>query len=43
MGSLEKGKLADIIVIDKNLFEINVDEIISAQVILTIMDGEIVL
>lgn len=42
MGSLEKGKLADIIVIDKNLFEINVDEIISAQVILTIMDGEIV-
>ncbi|HHY91030.1 MAG TPA: amidohydrolase family protein, partial [Clostridiales bacterium] len=42
LGTLEAGKLADIVVIDRNLFEIEPMEILKAQVKLTIMDGKIV-
>lgn len=41
LGSLEAGKLADVIVIDRNLFDIPEDEIREANVILTVMDGNI--
>ncbi|MGE7692662.1 amidohydrolase [Lysinibacillus sp. NPDC094177] len=42
LGTLEVGKLADIIVLDKNLFEVENKEILQTKVLLTIMDGEVV-
>jgi predicted amidohydrolase YtcJ len=39
-GSIEVGKLADLIVLDKNLFEIPVWEISKAKVLLTLLDGK---
>lgn len=39
LGTLEAGKLADIIVVDRNLFRIDPHEIKDASVDLTIMDG----
>ncbi|TVZ41641.1 hypothetical protein P886_0989 [Alteromonadaceae bacterium 2753L.S.0a.02] len=41
LGSLEVGKLADIIVIDKNLFDIDPTDISEAKVELTMMDGKV--
>ncbi|MCC7178376.1 MAG: amidohydrolase [Acidobacteria bacterium] len=38
-GSLEVGKLADIIVLDKNLFEIPPEEIHKARVVWTLFEG----
>jgi predicted amidohydrolase YtcJ len=42
VGTLEVGKRADLIVLDKNLFEISKTEIGSTQVLLTVMDGKVV-
>ena len=42
LGSIEEGKLADFIVIDRNLFEIPVEELYQAQVNLTVLGGEVV-
>lgn len=42
VGTLEKGKYADIAVIDKNLFEIPTEEIKSCKNVCTIFDGKIV-
>ena len=42
IGSLEVGKKADLVVLDRNLFEIDPYEIHHAQVIMTVMDGEVV-
>lgn len=42
LGTLEAGKLADVIVIDRNLFDILPEEIKDASVIMTVMDGNIV-
>ena len=42
MGTLEAGKLADIIVIDRNLFEVGEEKIKDAKVDMTIMDGKII-
>jgi predicted amidohydrolase YtcJ len=42
LGTLEEGKLADIIVLDRNLFEIPAEEILETKVRLTIMDGCVV-
>ncbi|RNB78230.1 amidohydrolase [Brevibacillus panacihumi] len=39
-GSIEVGKKADIIVLDKNLFSIPVTEIKDAQVLLTLVEGK---
>jgi predicted amidohydrolase YtcJ len=39
-GSLEVGKRADLIVLDRNLFDIPVTEINEARVLLTMMDGK---
>lgn len=41
IGSLEKGKLADILVCDRNPFDGPVDEIKDVKAVLTIMDGKI--
>lgn len=41
LGSLETGKLADLIVLYQNLFEIDPHEIYKAKVLLTIMDGKV--
>lgn len=41
-GTLEVGKLADIVVLEKNLFDIEPEEIKDVKVDLTIMDGKIV-
>jgi hypothetical protein len=41
-GSIEKGKLADMVVLGKNIFAIEPDEIKDTEIIYTIMGGEIV-
>ena len=40
VGSLEIGKRADLIVLDRNLFDIPVGQIPATQVLLTLLDGE---
>lgn len=42
LGSIEAGKRADIVVYDRNLFEIEADEISEAIVEMTIFDGRVV-
>ena len=41
-GSIEPGKQADIVVLDRNIFEIPPEQIGDAQVLLTILDGEVI-
>lgn len=41
-GFLKKGKLADMVVLDRNIFKIKKDEIKDTEVIYTIIDGKIV-
>jgi predicted amidohydrolase YtcJ len=41
-GSLEEGKLADIVILDQNLFEISPEKILDTKVVMTILGGEIV-
>ncbi len=41
LGTLEPGKLADVIVLDRNLFARPEEEIKDTKVVLTIVDGEI--
>jgi predicted amidohydrolase YtcJ len=41
-GSIEPGKLADMIVLDRDVFTIPVDEIKNVKVLTTIVDGHIV-
>ncbi|MEG1191205.1 MAG: amidohydrolase [Oscillospiraceae bacterium] len=42
VGSLENGKLADLVVWDCNLFDIPADDILNSNVILTVFDGSVV-
>ncbi|MDM5222393.1 amidohydrolase [Peribacillus sp. NJ11] len=42
LGKLEVGKLADIVVLERNLFEVPVEEIPDTKVKLTIVDGNVV-
>jgi len=42
LGTLEEGKLADIEIIDRNLFEVSPESIREAKVDMTIMDGKII-
>jgi len=42
IGSLGVGKYADLIVLDKNLFEIEPHTIDEVEVLYTIMDGRLV-
>jgi predicted amidohydrolase YtcJ len=39
-GSIEVGKMADLVALDRNLFEIPVTDIINAKVLLTIFEGK---
>jgi len=41
-GSIEAGKLADLVVLDRNLFELDQADISNPQVLLTLMEGEAV-
>jgi len=41
IGSIEEGKLADMIVLEKNLFDIDPHDIHKAKVLMTMMDGVI--
>jgi predicted amidohydrolase YtcJ len=42
LGSLEAGKLADILVLDRNLFAVPEAELIDGKVDVTVMDGKVV-
>lgn len=42
IGTLEEGKLADIVVVNENMFEVDEAEIKNCQADLTIMDGNVV-
>jgi len=42
IGSLEVGKKADLVVLDRNLFETDAYEIHKTEVVMTLMDGNIV-
>ena len=42
LGTLEVGKLADIIIVDRNLFQVSPNQIRQAKVDMTIMDGNII-
>ena len=42
LGSIEKGKAADMIVLDRNLFEIDRNSIMDAKVVYTVFAGKIV-
>ena len=39
-GSIEVGKLADLVVLDRNLFEVDQADISDTQVLLTLMEGK---
>lgn len=39
-GSIEVGKWADLIVLDQNLFEVQPNEVVNTQVLLTLLGGE---
>jgi predicted amidohydrolase YtcJ len=41
VGSLEQGKLADMIVLDRNILEVDPHDIHQATVMLTMMNGQI--
>ncbi len=42
IGSLVPGKLADLIVLDRNILDISAEEILKTQVLATIIDGDVV-
>ncbi|HYY13191.1 MAG TPA: amidohydrolase family protein, partial [Chthoniobacterales bacterium] len=41
-GTINAGKLADMVVVSRNIFEIEPNEIENAKVVLTISDGRVV-
>lgn len=42
IGSIEEGKLADIIAFDRNLFDTEPDALLDAKVVMTMVDGRVV-
>ena len=42
LGSIEEGKLADFIVLDRNIFEIPIDEVKDTTVVRTVVGGNVV-
>jgi predicted amidohydrolase YtcJ len=41
-GSLEAGKLADLVVLSKDIMTVSEDEILTTEVVMTILDGKII-
>jgi hypothetical protein len=41
-GSLEEGKLADIVILDRNLFDVSPEKLLETKVLMTVLDGEVV-
>ncbi len=41
IGSIEVGKLADLVVLERNLFEIPPHEIHKTKVVMTVMNGQV--
>jgi hypothetical protein len=41
-GSLQNGKLADIVVLSKDIFTVPVEEILKTEVVYTILGGKII-
>ena len=41
VGSIEVGKLADLVVLEKNLFEVAPQEIHGTKVLMTLMNGKV--
>jgi predicted amidohydrolase YtcJ len=41
IGSIEVGKLADLIVLEKNLFEVDPHDIHKTKVVMTVMNGQV--
>jgi predicted amidohydrolase YtcJ len=42
LGSLTPGKLADLIVLDQDIFKIPAEQIYETQIVMTVFDGRIV-
>lgn len=42
IGTLHAGKLADVVIMDRNLLAASADEILAAKPVYTIIDGQIV-
>jgi predicted amidohydrolase YtcJ len=42
IGSVEIGKLADLVVLDRNLFKVDVEEIANFEVLMTFFEGDLV-
>ena len=42
IGSIEKGKLADLIILDKNIFTVPPNEISAINVLMTVLNGRII-
>lgn len=40
IGSIEEGKYADLVILDRNVFEIPIEEVYKTQVCETIMNGK---
>jgi predicted amidohydrolase YtcJ len=41
-GSIERGKLADLVVLSRNIFEVSEEKIVGTRVEMTVFDGQIV-
>ena len=41
IGSIEVGKLADLVVLEKNLFEVAPHDIHKTKVVMTVMNGQV--
>jgi predicted amidohydrolase YtcJ len=42
LGSLQTGKLADVIILDRDLFQVSPEEIRDTKVMTTVFDGKII-
>ena len=42
IGSIEAGKLADLVVLDENLFEVDSNEIMNIKPLVVVMEGEVI-
>ena len=41
LGSLEKGKKADFVILDQNIMQIDMSKVLSTKVEATVIDGEV--